>query len=325
MIALFGDVPTDGEWQQCIITNVVGYYVAQPIRFSPGASAIIDNVYVYNDVAYGATDGSVIRGSANNVRCTNIVMEGNTSAVYDVTPWLDDGTLPADTSNTEKCHFEVTVKGTIQFSAIVSFYSRSGNLSNTTFDIKTGVVTSDTVVDSNVAVNSNNFIEFYSTDEIARITGYSNSISGILISAYANNNFYANASFPASTFSPTIIGTSTAGTATYSVQQGNYTKIGNRVFFNCYVAWTGHTGTGNMQMSGFPFVSNATANTQSALSISFVDNISLTAGNIPSAYFEVNSQRVVFSQSPTGGGAAAAVPLDTAGAVMVAGSYLAIA
>jgi len=325
LIALFGDAPTDGEWQQCIITNVVGYYVAQPIRFAPGASAIIDNVYVFNDAAYGATDGAVIRGSANNVRCTNIVMEGNTSAVYDVTPWLDDGTLPADTVNTEKCHFEVTVKGTIAFSAIVSFYSRSGNLSNTTFDLKVGVVTSNTVVDNNVAVNSNNFIEFYSTDQNARITGYSNSIGGILISTYANNNFYANASFPAATFTPTIIGTSTAGVGTYSVQQGNYTKIGNRVFFNCYVAWSAHTGTGNMQMSGFPFVSNATANTQSALSISFVDNIALTAGNIPSAYFEVNSQRVVFSQSPTGGGSATAIPLDTAGAVMVSGSYLAIA
>jgi len=78
-------------------------------------------------------------------------------------------------------------------------------------------------------------------------------------------------------------------------------------------------------MSGFPFVSNATANTQSALSISFVDNIALTAGNIPFAYFEVNSQRVVFSQTPTGGGAAVPVPLDTAGGVMVSGSYLAIA
>jgi hypothetical protein len=322
---LFGDAPTDGEWQQCIITNVVGYNVAQPIRFSPGASAIIDNVYVYNNAAYGATDGAVIRGSANNVRCTNIVMEGNTSAAYDVTPWLDDGTLPADNRNTEKCHFQVTVKGTIQFSAIVSFYARAGNMTNTTFDLTTGVVTGNTVVDNNVGLNSSNFVEFYSTDQNARLSGYSNGVGGLLISTYANNNYYANASFPASTFSPTIIGTSTAGTATYAIQQGNYTKIGNRVFFNVYVEWSGHTGTGNMQMSGFPFVSNATANTQSALSISFVDNISLTAGNIPSAYFEVNSQRVVFSQSPTGGGSATAVPLDAAGAVMVSGSYLAIA
>ena len=325
LIALFGDSPTDGEWQQSIITNVVGYYVAQPIRFSPGASAIIDNVYVFNNSAYGATDGAVIRGSASNVRCTNIVMEGNTSAVYDVTPWLDDGTLPADTTNTEKCHFQVMVKGTIQYSAVVSYYARAGNLSNTTFDLKTGVVTANTVVDNNVALNSNNFIEFYSTDQNARISGYSNSIGGVLISAYASNNFYANASFPAFVFTPTIVGTTTAGTATYSIQQGNYTKIGDRIFFNCYVTWTGHTGTGNMQMIGPPFVSNATANTQSALSISFVDNIAITAGNTLSAYFEVNSQRVVFSQSPTGGGAASAVPIDAAGAIMVAGSYLAIA
>jgi hypothetical protein len=326
LIALFGDSsPTDGEWQQCIITNVVGYYVAQPIRFAPGASAIIDNVYIFNDAAYGATDGSVIRGAAQNVRCTNIVMEGDTSAAYDVTPWLDDGSLPADTRNTEKCHFQVTIKGTTQFSAVISYYSRAGNLTNTTFDIKTGLITGDTVVDNNVGVNNTNFIEFYSTNQNARMSGYSNSLGGLLITDYANNNYYANASFPAATFVPTIIGTTTAGTASYSVQQGNYTKIGNRVFFNCYVAWSGHTGTGNMQLSGPPFTSNATANTQSALSISFINNISLTAGNIPSAYFEVNSQRVVFSQTPTGGGAAVAVPLDVEGAIMVSGSYLAIA
>jgi len=59
-------------------------------------------------------------------------------------------------------------------------------------------------------------------------------------------------------FTPTIIGTTTAGTGTYSFQVGRYTKIGNWVMFRIVLGWTAHTGTGNMRISGLPFTTNAT-------------------------------------------------------------------
>ena len=54
-------------------------------------------------------------------------------------------------------------------------------------------------------------------------------------------------------FTPTIVGTTTAGEGTYSFQLGKYTKIGREVSFELLLVWTGHTGTGNMYVAGLPF------------------------------------------------------------------------
>lgn len=54
-------------------------------------------------------------------------------------------------------------------------------------------------------------------------------------------------------FTPTIVGTTTAGVGTYSFQLGKYTKIGREVSFELLLVWTGHTGTGNMYVAGLPF------------------------------------------------------------------------
>lgn len=55
------------------------------------------------------------------------------------------------------------------------------------------------------------------------------------------------------TWTPTIIGGTTAGSGTYSQQDGVYTKVGNLVTVSCYLAFTAHTGTGHMKISGLPF------------------------------------------------------------------------
>lgn len=54
-------------------------------------------------------------------------------------------------------------------------------------------------------------------------------------------------------FTPTIIGGTSAGTGTYSQQDGVYTKVGNLVTVSCYLAFTAHTGSGQMKVSGLPF------------------------------------------------------------------------
>jgi hypothetical protein len=118
------------------------------------------------------------------------------------------------------------------------------------------------------------------------------------------------------------IGTTTAGTGTYSTnsQIGRYTKIGNRVYFNIYLVWTAHTGTGNMRVGGLPFTSNSTTNAFNAVS-TWNANIAMTASNLLTAYVNVNANTVELRQYPTGGGADAAIPIDTAGSLMVAGHY----
>jgi hypothetical protein len=54
-------------------------------------------------------------------------------------------------------------------------------------------------------------------------------------------------------FTPTIVGTTTAGVGNYAFQVGKYTKIGREVSFELLLVWAGHTGTGNMYVAGLPF------------------------------------------------------------------------
>jgi hypothetical protein len=108
------------------------------------------------------------------------------------------------------------------------------------------------------------------------------------------------------TFTPTIIGTTTAGAGTYSVQLGQYTKIGNVVEFALRVGWTAHTGTGNMAVTGLPFVAafQSSCNTMHS-------NLTLNANSVIQSYISSGGSRVDLAQVVAGGGAAQDVALDT--------------
>jgi hypothetical protein len=60
------------------------------------------------------------------------------------------------------------------------------------------------------------------------------------------------------TFTPTLVGFSTAGTTTYSTQTGLYTKIGRQVTYIVNLVITATTGTGAAVLGGFPFTFNST-------------------------------------------------------------------
>jgi hypothetical protein len=59
------------------------------------------------------------------------------------------------------------------------------------------------------------------------------------------------------TFTPTVIGLTTAGTTTYVLQSGTYTKIGRVVTATFTVDYSAATGTGALAVRGFPFSSSA--------------------------------------------------------------------
>ena len=74
-----------------------------------------------------------------------------------------------------------------------------------------------------------------------------------------NGNF--SSIFPiVSTFTPVLIGVSSAGAGTYTAQVGRYTKVYNLVYYYIYLAWSAHTGTGNMRITGLPYTSLGTTN-----------------------------------------------------------------
>lgn len=56
------------------------------------------------------------------------------------------------------------------------------------------------------------------------------------------------------TWTPVIEGASSAGTGTYTLQYGTFTRIGNRVYYTFNVAWSAHTGTGRLMLANLPYI-----------------------------------------------------------------------
>lgn len=123
-------------------------------------------------------------------------------------------------------------------------------------------------------------------------------------------------------WTPAIIGTTTAGTASYYYRNGRYTKVGRLVTLECALYFFNGTGTGNIQISGLPFTSNS-AGTYPSFAIGYsVTVTTLTAGSYLSAVIISNSSTVIdIQQVSTVTGSATALPYFPAGALFISGSY----
>ena len=190
------------------------------------------------------------------------------------------------------------------------------------------------------ALGSNSSGQFYIADETASLSRLAIDSSGnvtvstgnvVMATSGKGIDFSATASgsgtmtsellndYEEGTFSPTIIGTSTAGIGVYTVLDARYTKVGRLVTVEVDIGWSAHTGIGNMQITGLPFTTNATVFT--SVTLGYVDNIALTAGNIMTAYTGKSSTTINLNQTPTGGGATTGVPIDTVGRIMCSLTY----
>jgi phage minor structural protein len=117
------------------------------------------------------------------------------------------------------------------------------------------------------------------------------------------------------TWSPTVIGTTTAGTGTYLAQVGKYTKIGRKVNFDIQLTWTAHTGTGNMEVT-LPF------NNGDSWSPVVVIPSSLTYANQLGAMCVPNVARIRFYTFASNIAFTAGLTLDTSASVFISGSYM---
>lgn len=116
-------------------------------------------------------------------------------------------------------------------------------------------------------------------NEISFQTGVTNSINTTTTNAGsintgaisfddgANNLDY----YEEGTYTPTASGSSAAGAGTYAIQVGRYTRIGNKVFVQGYAKWTGHTGTGNLLVTGLPFTSVNVSNSFATFALWMAD------------------------------------------------------
>jgi hypothetical protein len=177
-----------------------------------------------SNVAPSATSGVPVisqGASANPTFGTAVVAGGGTGAVTLTGVLTGNGTSA------------ITASSVTQYAVLVGGAS---NAVGSIADVATGQV----LVSGGISANP----AFSATPTVTSITFG----AGTALSNYAEG-----------TFTPTVVGTSVAGTATYSNQVGQYTRIGRQVFFYIALAWSSGNGSGNLQINGLPFTVNSSS------------------------------------------------------------------
>ena len=122
------------------------------------------------------------------------------------------------------------------------------------------------------------------------------------------------------TFTPSVIGTTTEGVGIYTARTGTIIKIGRLICFNLFVEWTSHDGTGNMRITGLPYIAgNASCNVWHRNILLTASYSSLQANFLGAATGTIIS----LTQVPVGGGIIIGLPMDSSGGIMCNGTYLA--
>jgi hypothetical protein len=130
------------------------------------------------------------------------------------------------------------------------------------------------------------------TNGAIALSGASKTATGVGITFPATQSASSDANtlddYEEGTYTPAVQGTSTNPTVTYSIQKGQYTKVGNRVFISFDVAWSAFTGGSGSLAVTVPF---AITNAQLGGNFSFgyvsgLSSNTLTGYNDPgNAYF----------------------------------------
>jgi len=156
--------------------------------------------------------------------------------------------------------------------------------------------------------------------------------TGIIMPSGKGIDFSANANasgmtsellndYEEGTWTPTITGSLSSGTGTYTAQEGFYTKVGRVVTVYGRVWWTAHTGTGKMRLSSLPFTTPSGAPGNCSGIVGYYENLAYAANTHISLITTAGSDRAEFLNLPIGGGTATATDIDTAALVIFSITY----
>ncbi len=157
-----------------------------------------------------------------------------------------------------------------------------------------------------------------SPTERMRITsdGYVRLASGTGGIQFNGDTAAANAldDYEEGTFTPTVRGTITAGTGTYTTQTGKYTKVGNLVTVTVQLTWTAHTGSGSINIQPLPFTASGATVTCALYPVNLTYN-DYIAGRV------ISGQAVMYPYSFTSGSSISLVSLVSAGTLDFTATY----
>jgi hypothetical protein len=123
------------------------------------------------------------------------------------------------------------------------------------------------------------------------------------------------------TWTPTVEGSTSAGTGTYAGQLGRYTKIGNIVHFSAWINVSGHTGTGDMRITGLPFAAANLTAIRAAVPAGYFAGLTVPANSVPTGYVVNNTSYIQMSSMATAGSGTANLAMDAAFQLALSGTY----
>ena len=190
----------------------------------------------------------------------------------------------------------------------------------TTADINGGTI--DGAVIGGSAAAAGTFAALTATGQIV-ISGAS--AGQIVFPATQNPSSNANTldDYEEGTFTPTVQGTSTAGSGTYTLQLGTYVKIGRLVWVQANMNWTTHTGTGDYEGAGLPFASQNTSNLRSSLAV-WSSQFTYTVAGQLGLFVNTNATTLdLFTFASAASRSSIGLATDVSGQVAYTGSYIA--
>jgi hypothetical protein len=165
----------------------------------------------------------------------------------------------------------------------------------------------------NSSNNGNGELRFYTgnttsnDNEVMRIDSSGNLLVGTTTSPSDTNTIVASSGiylggtgaanllddYEEGTFTADIEGTTTAGSVSYISRFARYTKIGNQVTLQIWFnVSAGHTGTGDVKITGLPFTSSNDNGRHATAPIYYGYNMAKTADHVLFAHIEYNTDYI---------------------------------
>lgn len=189
LIALWGNggtFPHTGDNLTCVISNVIGHNVTQPLRFDRAGSCSIHGVRVFNRTDFPKI-GSVVRGTCSNVNVSDFVFEGDATYAYNANPWDDSNGTVDFGYNAIKNDFEFRVIGTVDEILAIGFSGE--RVEKTNFDIMVEVVSQDRFCTPQWSSNVTCYATVSVLDANVRANGFVDKLQPYAISTYTGKDF----------------------------------------------------------------------------------------------------------------------------------------
>jgi len=97
------------------------------------------------------------------------------------------------------------------------------------------------------------------------------------------------ATYEEGVFTPTLYGTISGGSVSYTTQSGSYIKIGNLLHCTIRLIWTNLTELGNMEVGGLPYNCRSGTENRGTIIYDYFHSLNLAVGDALGGFIQPNT------------------------------------